>query len=66
MIVYTKNVSHISPAPVGAAGVNDASSGLQPATVSGTIGNTTIPASLPGQDIAQASDAAFHTKVITP
>jgi hypothetical protein len=65
-ILYPKDSDHIKAAPTGAAGSNDVSSGAQPATVSGTLGNTTVPATLPGQDIGIASDATFHTKSIVP
>jgi hypothetical protein len=59
---YKKAVTHVAPAPIGANGVDDATSGMQLATVNGTIGNDGIQATLPGQDIGAASDADFHEK----
>jgi hypothetical protein len=69
-ILYPKKaaagITVIQPAVIGAAGANDVSSGCQVATVNGTIGNTTVPAALPGQSLGLASVVDFHTKTIVP
>lgn len=65
-VTYKTDSDHIAPAPTGADGASDATSGMQLATANGTIGNDTVPAALPGQSIGLTADSTFFTKVITP
>jgi hypothetical protein len=65
-VTYKTDADHIAPAPTGADGSNDRTSGMQLATANGTIGNDTVPAALPGQSIGVAADSTYFTQVITP
>lgn len=60
---YAKTSPNIAPAPTGADGDEDVTSGCQVATVNGTIGDASGATNLPGQSIADVVESpTFHVQ----